>query len=152
MATRAAVLYGQWSREAVRRAGRPVMPITGHAMMAPGEIAQIGPQHIKFKQQTNQHSLFMAGLVNQAVARNSRIIATTTHTTSGRPGSSQYAFKFSALAMDTVTSGSNITGLLPAQPLGYNNESPLMTRLFAELAHGAAKMTRAEAAPVIEKL
>lgn len=231
LATRAAVLYGQWSREAVRRAGRPGMPIAGHAMMAPGEIActneawglrstdpramviiselqvddvtmtrlayytvygcpiliaftpliggyggdpagtaviavasfigavmlggeiaQMGPQHIKFKQQTNQHSLFMASLVNQAVARNSRIIATTSHTTSGRPGSSQYAFEFSALVLDTVTSGSNVTGPRPAQPLGYNNVSPLMARLFAEVAHAAAKMTRAEAVPIVEKL
>lgn len=39
LATRAAILYGQFAREAVRRAGRPGMPITGHAVMASGEIA-----------------------------------------------------------------------------------------------------------------
>jgi methylamine--corrinoid protein Co-methyltransferase len=231
LASRAAVLYGQWSREAVRRAGRPGMPIAGHAVMAPneiactneewglrstdpramvliselqaddvtmtrlayytalgcplyiaftpliggyggdpagtsviavasfiaasllgGDVAHIGPQHIKFKQQTNQHSLFMASLSNQAVARNSSIIATTSHTTSGRPGSAQYAYEFSALALAAVTSGSNVTGPRPAEPLGFNNVSPLMARLLAEVAGAAAGMTRAEVLPILEKL
>ena len=61
------------------------------AVLLGGEVVHVGPQHIKYKQQTNQHSLFLASLVNQAVARNSSIIATTSHTTSGRPGSEQYA-------------------------------------------------------------
>jgi hypothetical protein len=231
LASRAAMLYGQWSREAVRRAGRPGMPITGHAVMAlneiactneqwglrstdpramvliselqvddvtmtrlayylaygcpiyvaftpliggygggpagsaivavasfiasvvlGGEVVHIGPQHIKFKQQTNLHSLFLAGLVNQAVARNSKIIATTSHTTSGRPGSEQYAREFSALALTAVTSGSNVTGPRPAEPLGFNNVSPLMARLFAEVSHAAAGMKREQAAEIVAKI
>jgi methylamine--corrinoid protein Co-methyltransferase len=231
LASRAAMLYGQWSREAVRRAGRPGMPITGHAVMAlneiactneqwglrstdpramvliselqvddvtmtrlayylaygcpiyiaftpliggygggpagtaivavasfiaavvlGGEVVHIGPQHIKFKQQTNMHSLFLASLANQAVARNSKIIATTSHTTSGRPGSEQYAREFSALALSAVTSGSNVTGPRPAEPLGFNNVSPLMARLFAEVSHGAAGMKREAAAEIVGKL
>ena len=231
LASRAAMLYGQWSREAVRRAGRPGMPITGHAVMAlneiactneqwglrstdpramvliselqvddvtmtrlayylaygcpiymaftpliggygggpagtaiaavasfiaavtlGGEVVHIGPQHIKFKQQTNMHSLFLAGLVNQAVARNSKIIATTSHTTSGRPGSEQYAREFSALALTAVTSGSNVTGPRPAEPLGFNNVSPLMARLFAEVSHAAAGLKRSEAAQIVARL
>lgn len=231
LSSRAAMLYGQWSREAVRRAGRPGMPITGHAVMAlneiactneawglrstdpramvliselqvddvtmtrlayyqaygcpiyiaftplvggygggpagtavvavasfiaaallGGEIMHLGPQHIKYKQQTNQHSLFLAGLANQAVARHSRIIATTSHTTSGRPGSAQYAHEFSALAITAVVSGSNVSGPRPAEPLGFNNVSPLMARLFAEVAHAAAGLKRAQAAEVVAKL
>jgi methylamine--corrinoid protein Co-methyltransferase len=231
LASRAAMLYGQWSREAVRRAGRPGMPITGHAVMAlneiactneqwglrstdpramvliselqvddvtmtrlayylaygcpiymaftpliggygggpagtaivaaasfiaavllGGEVVHVGPQHIKFKQQTNQHSLFLASLVNQAVARNSGIIATTSHTTSGRPGSEQYAREFSALALTAVTSGSNVTGPRPAEPLGFNNVSPLMARLFAEVSHAAAGLKRDQAAEIVAKL
>jgi len=228
---RAAVLYGQWSREAVRRAGRPGMPICGHAVMALNEIActneawglrqtdpramvliselqvddvtmtrlayylaygcpiyvgftpliggygggpdgtaivavasfiaacllgaeicHIGPQHIKYKQQTNNHSLFLGSLANQAVARNSHIIATTSHTTAGRPGSDQYAYEFSALALAVVPSGSNVSGPRPAEPLGFNNVSPLMARLFAEVVHAAAGMTREQAAPIVEQL
>jgi methylamine---corrinoid protein Co-methyltransferase len=231
LASRAAVLYGQWAREAVRRSGRPGMPIAGHAVMAPGEIActneewglrstdpraivliselqvddvsmtrlayylaygapiymaftpliggyggnvagtavvavasfiastllggemvHIGPQHMKYKQQTNQQSLFLASLANQAIARNSNIIATTSHTTSGRPGSAQYAYEFSALVLSAVTSGSNVSGPRPAEPLGNNNVSPLMGKLFAEVAHAAAGMTRDEATPIVEAL
>ena len=231
LATRMAILYGQWSREAVRRAGRPDMPIAGHAVMAPGEIActneawglrstdpraivliselqiddvsltrlayylaygcpiymaftplvggyggnvagtavtavasfiasimlggevvHIGPQHMKYKQQTNEHSLFLSSLANQAVARNSKIIATTSHTTSGRPGSAQYAYEFSALALASVTSGSNVSGPRPAEPLGNNNVSPLMGKLFSEVAHAAADMTREAATPIVEAL
>lgn len=231
LSSRAALLYGQWSREAVRRAGRPGMPICGHAVMAINEIActneawglrrtdpramvllselqvddvtmtrmayylaygcpiyvaftplvggygggpdgtaivavasfiaatmlgaevcHIGPQHIKYKQQTNNHSLFLGSLANQAVARNSHIIATTSHTTAGRPGSEQYAYEFSALALAVVPSGSNVSGPRPAEPLGFNDVSPLMARLFAEVAHAAAGMTREQAAPIVEQL
>jgi methylamine--corrinoid protein Co-methyltransferase len=231
LSSRAAVLYGQWAREAVRRAGRPDMPICGHAVMALNEIActneawglrrtdpramvllselqvddvtmtrtayylaygcpiyvaftplvggygggpdgtaivavasfiaagllgaevcHLGPQHIKYKQQTNNHSLFLGSLANQAVARNSHIIATTSHTTAGRPGSEQYAHEFAALALAVVPSGSNVTGPRPAEPLGFNDVSPLMGRLFAEVAHAAAGMTREQAAPLVEQL
>jgi methylamine--corrinoid protein Co-methyltransferase len=231
LSSRAAILYGQWSREAVRRAGRPGMPICGHAVMAlneiactseewglrrtdpramvliselqvddvtmsrtvyyrdlgcpiymaftplvggygggpdgtaivgvasfiaavmmGGEIVHIGPQHIKYKQQTNSHSLFLGSLANQAVARNSRIIATTSHTTAGRPGSDQYPYEFAALALAVVPSGSNMTGPRPAEPLGFNNVSPLMARLFAEVGHAAARLTREQAAGIVEAL
>lgn len=231
LSSRAAVLYGQWAREATRRAGRPGMPICGHAVMALNEIActneewglresdpramvfiselqvddvtltrlafyaaygcplylgftplvggygggpdgtaivavasfiagamlgfevcHIGPQHLKYKQQTNNHSLFLGSLANQAVARNSRIITTTSHTTAGRPGSDQYPYEFSALALSVVPSGSNVSGPRPAEPLGFNDVSPLMGRLFAEVAHGAAKLTREEAVPIVEQL
>jgi methylamine--corrinoid protein Co-methyltransferase len=231
LASRAAILYGQWAREAVRRAGRPGMAIAGHAVMAPseiactneewglratdpraivliselqvddvsltrlayyqaygcpiymaftpliggyggsaagtavvavasfiasimlgGEIVHIGPQHIKYRQQTNQQSLFLASLANQAVARNTSIIATTSHTTSGRPGSAQYAYEFSALVLTAVTSGSNVSGPRPAEPLGNNNVSPLMGRLFAEVAHAAAGMSRDAATPIVQAL
>jgi hypothetical protein len=86
------------------------------------------------------------------VARNSRIIATTSHTTSGRPGSEQYAREFSALVLTAVTSGSNVTGPRPAEPLGFNNVSPLMARLFAEISHAAAGMKRENAAEIVAKL
>jgi methylamine--corrinoid protein Co-methyltransferase len=231
LSSRAAILYGQWAREATRRAGRPGMPICGHAVMALNEIAStneswglrqcdpramvllselqtddvtltrlayyssygcpiyiaftplvggygggpdgtaivavasfiasillgadvchLGPQHIKYKQQTNNHSLFLGSLTQQAVARNSHIIATTSHTTSGRPGSAQYGYEFAALLLAVVTSGSNASGPRPAEPLGFNNVSPLMARLFAEVGRAAATMTRAEAAPIVEAL
>ncbi|MGQ9493802.1 MAG: monomethylamine:corrinoid methyltransferase [Anaerolineae bacterium] len=231
LSSRAAILYGQWSREAVRRAGRPGMPICGHAVMALNEIActneewglrktdpramvllselqvdditltrlayyaaygcplylgftplvggygggpdgtaivavasfiagavlgfevlHLGPQHIKYKQQTNAHSLFLGSLAQQAVNRNSHLITTTSHTTAGRPGSTQYPYEFAALELAVVTSGSNVSGPRPAEPLGFNHVSPLMARLFAEVAHAAAGMTRAQAAPIIEAL
>jgi len=122
------------------------------SIMLGGEMVHIGPQHMKYKQQTNQQSLFLASLANQAIARNSKIIATTSHTTSGRPGSAQYAYEFSALALSAVTSGSNVSGPRPAEPLGNNNVSPLMGKLFAEVAHAAAGMSRDTATPIVEAL
>jgi hypothetical protein len=107
------------------------------SVMLEAEICHLGPQHIKYKQQTNNHSLFVGSLANQAVARNSHIIATTSHTTAGRPGSDQYPYEFSALALAVVPSGSNVTGPRPAEPLGFNDVSPLMARLFAEVAQAA---------------
>lgn len=231
LSSRAAVLYGEWAREAIRRAGRPGMAICGHSVMALNEIAcsneeyglrkcdpralmllselqvdditmsrtayyksvgcplymgctplvggyggdpagtaiigvasfiavtlmgadicHIGPQHIKYKSQTNQHSLFLGSLVNQSVNRNSRIITTTSHTTAGRTGTDQYAYEFSTLALAVVTSGSNVSGPRPAEPLGFNNVSPLMGRLFGEVANAASRLTRHKAAGIIASL
>jgi methylamine--corrinoid protein Co-methyltransferase len=224
LSTRSSMLYGRWTREALQRAGRPGLPVVGHAVMALNEIAvnneewglrrcdprafaiiselqvddvtmtrlvyyhsigcsiytsatpliggygggangtaiigvaahiasvmfgshvmHLGPQHIKYKQQTNPMSLWMCSVVKQAVARNSSMINTTSVTTSGRPGSMQYIYEFSALALSAVTSGSSLTGPRPAEPLGWNNVSPLMCRLFAEVGHAAAKLNRQEA-------
>lgn len=231
LSTRAAMLYGRWAREAVSRAGRPGLPIVGHAVMALNEIActndewglrrcdprasviiselqvddvtltrltyyhaigcpiyisstpliggygggpggtaiigvaahiasvmlgshvmHLGPQHIKYKQQTNAMSLWMGSVIKQAVARNSKMINTTSVTTSGRPGSMQYIYEFSALALSVVTSGSNLTGPRPAEPLGWNNVSPLMCRLFAEVGHAAAKLSRQDAGRIVDAL
>lgn len=116
------------------------------------DVVHIGPQHLKYKSQTNNHSLFLGSLANQAANRNSRIITTTSHTTAGRPGSTQYPYEFSALELSVVTSGSNVSGPRPAEPLGYNNVSPLMARLFAEVAHAAAGLTRSQAADIVVKL
>lgn len=231
LSTRAAMLYGRWAREAIQRAGRPGLPIVGHAVMALNEISStseewglrkcdprafaviselqiddvtltrlayyhaigcpiytsatpliggygggpagtaiigvaahigsvmmgshimhLGPQHIKYKQQTNAMSLWMGSVVKQAVARNSGMISTTSVTTSGRPGSMQYIYEFSALALSVVTSGSNLTGPRPAEPLGWNNVSPLMCRLFAEVGRAATKLSRHDANRIADAL
>lgn len=228
LSTRAAILYGRYAREAVMRAGRPDMPIAGHAVMALNEIAcsseewglrssdpramvliselqvddvtltrltyyraigapiymsftpliggygggpegtaitavasviastllggdfvHIGPQHIKLRVQTNQHSLWLSSIVNQAVARNSKMITTTSHTTAGRPGSLQFALEFSALAVASVISGSNQSGPRPAEPLGNNQNSPLMCRLFAEVGRATTRIDRAKANEIV---
>jgi methylamine--corrinoid protein Co-methyltransferase len=225
------MLYGRWAREAISRAGRPGLPIVGHAVMALNEVSSsneewglrscdprafaliselqvddvtltrlahyqaigapiytsatpliggygggpvgtaiigvaghigsvmlgshimhLGPQHIKYKQQTNAMSLWLGSVVKQATARNSKMINTTSVTTSGRPGSMQYLYEFSALVLSVVTSGSNLTGPRPAEPLGWNNVSPLMCRLFAEVGHAATKIDRAEANSIADVL
>jgi hypothetical protein len=64
----------------------------------------------------------------------------------------QYIYEFSALARTAVTSGSHLTGPRPAEPLGWNNVSPLMCRLFAEVGHAAVKLSRADANHIADKL
>ncbi len=58
--------------------------------------------------------------------------------------------------MDTlytaVSSGSNMSGHRPAEPLGFNNVSHMMVRLFAEVSHAAAGMKRETAAAIVAKL
>jgi methylamine--corrinoid protein Co-methyltransferase len=117
-----------------------------------GEIFHLGPQHIKYKMQTNNHSLFLGSLANQAVARNSHLIATTSHTTAGRPGSVQYPLEFSALAISSVVSGSNLSGPRPAEPLGNNDNSPLMCRLFAEVGQATTRINREQANRIVLSL
>ena len=66
--------------------------------------------------------------------------------------SAQYAYEFSALVLTAVTSGSNVTGPRQAEPLGFNNVSPLMARLFAEVSHAAVGTKRESAAEIVAKL
>jgi len=115
------------------------------ATLLGGEIIHIGPQHIKFKVQTGQHSLWLSSIVNQAISRNTKIVATTSHTTAGRPGSLQFPLEFSALAIASAISGSNLSGPRPAEPLGFNQNSPLMCRLFAEVGRATALIDREKA-------
>jgi hypothetical protein len=51
-----------------------------------------------------------------------------------------------------VTSGSNLTGPRPAEPLGWNNVSPLMCRLFAEVGHAATRLGRQDANRIADAL
>ena len=51
-----------------------------------------------------------------------------------------------------MTSGSSVSGQRPAATLGCKNVSPLMACLFAEIAHGATKLTRTQVAPIVEAL
>jgi len=134
--------------------GTAVIGVAAHigSVMMGSHIMHLGPQHIKYKQQTNAMSLWMGSIVKQATARNSGMINTTSVTTSGRPGTMQYIYEFSALALSVVTSGSNLTGPRPAEPLGWNNVSPLMCRLFAEVGHAATKIDRKEANRIADAL
>jgi methylamine--corrinoid protein Co-methyltransferase len=117
-----------------------------------GEILHMGPNHVIFKSQTNHHSLWMTSITNQAIARNTHLIPTTSMTIAGRPGSVQYPLEFAALVTTAVVSGSNITGPRPAQPLGFNHNSGLMGRLFAEIGHAATKLTREQANVLVKTL
>lgn len=228
LAVEAAVFYGRQAREAVRRAGRPGMPIVGHVFMAPGEhaasdpcwglrrsdaravallqdltledhqlgrihyyrhygspvllaftpliaapgpsndpaataiiavastvasavlgcaAAHFGPQHARFRQQANPHSIWCASVVARAVRRHSPLLLIVSHTTGAGPGTAQYAYEFTAALLATATAGVHVAGPRPAEPPHLNAVSPLMARLFARVARGVWRWPAAEAEP-----
>jgi len=134
--------------------GTAIVGVATHIaeLMLGAEILHMGPQHIKYKSQTNIHSLWMASRVKQAIARNTKLINLTSHTTSGRPGSKQYAYEFAALEIAVVPSGSHVAGPRPADLKYDNHNSPLMARLFGEIAHAAAKLKREDANEIVLEL
>ncbi|MEM3421183.1 MAG: monomethylamine:corrinoid methyltransferase [Candidatus Hadarchaeum sp.] len=115
-------------------------------------VNHIGPQHMRYRSQTNPASLWMNSVMGQAVARNSNLITTTSVTTAGRPGSMQMHLEGAAMAISSVVSGRNLLGPRPAQPLYPNHHNPLHSRLFAEVAHAATKLKREEANEIVAKL
>ncbi|MEM4187789.1 MAG: monomethylamine:corrinoid methyltransferase [Candidatus Hadarchaeum sp.] len=115
-------------------------------------VNHIGPQHMRYRSQTNPASLWMNSVMGQAVARNSSLITTTSVTTAGRPGSMQMHLEGAAMAICSVVSGRNLLGPRPAQPLYPNHHNPLHSRLFAEVAHAATKLKREEANEIVAKL
>ncbi|MGQ4914678.1 MAG: monomethylamine:corrinoid methyltransferase [Candidatus Asgardarchaeia archaeon] len=122
------------------------------AVMLGGEIIHMGPQHVRYRHQTNIHSLWVASRVKQAVSRNSKMIHLTSHTTAGRAGSEQFLYEFAALEIDVVPSGSHVAGPRPADLKFNNHNSPLAARLFGEVGHAAAKLKRDEANELVLKL
>lgn len=112
-------------------------------------LPNIGPQHIKYRQETNQQSIWLSSVVHQAVARNTKLIASNTHATAAHPGSVQHALEFSALAVASVVSGSNLCAPRAANPQGNNENSPLMCRLFAEVGRAATRLDRKSANEIV---
>ena len=115
-------------------------------------VNHIGPQHMRYRSQTNPASLWMNSVMGQAVARNSKLITTTSVTTAGRPGSMQMHLEAAAMAICSVVSGRNLLGPRPAQPLYPNHHNPLHARLFAEVAHAAIKLRREDANEIVAQL
>lgn len=115
-------------------------------------VNHIGPQHVRYRSQTNPASLWMNSVMGQAVARNSNLITTTSVTTAGRPGSMQMHLEGAALAICSIVSGRNVLGPRPAQPLFPNHHNPLHARLFAEVAHASTELKCEEANEIVSKL
>jgi len=115
-------------------------------------VNHIGPQHVRYRSQTNPASLWMNGVMGQAVARNSKLITTTSVTTAGRPGSMQMHLEAAALAICSVVSGRNLLGPRPAQPLYPNHHNPLHSRLFAEVAKAATRLKREDANEIVARI
>lgn len=116
------------------------------------DFLHMGPQHIKYRSQTNPASLWMNSVVGQAIARNSDLITTTSVTTAGRPETLQMHYESSALAVCSVVSGRHLTGPRPAQPLYPNHHNPLHSRLFADAAHAATRLKREDANELLKDL
>jgi len=121
-------------------------------LVARADLIHIGPQHFRYRSQTNPASLWMNSVMGQAVARNSKLITTTSVTTAGRPGSMQMHLEAAALAICSVVSGRNVTGPRPAQPLYPNHHNPLHSRLFAEVAKAATRLKREDANEIVARI
>ena len=135
-------------------AGTAVLAVASHlcAVMLGATILHMGPQHIKYGQQTNKHSLWLASVAKSAVARNSNFVSLTSHTCTGRPGLRQYWYEMANLIMSDVPNGSHICGPRPAMPVRLNHVSPLTGRWFGEMGHAAAKMNRKQAQEVVKEI
>jgi len=123
-----------------------------HVIVYGGIVNHIGPQHVRYRSQTNPASLWMNSVMGQAVARNAKFITTTSVTTAGRPGSMQMHLEAAALVICSVVSGRHLLGPRAANPLFPNHHNPLHARLFAEVARAATKLKREEANDIVGKL
>ena len=138
-------------------AGTAILAVAHHVaarLVYKGTICSFGPQHIKYGQQSNPHSLYLNSLAGQAISRNSQILRTTTATVSAYPPSEQNMIEGAAIALAAVVSGSHISGgPRPARTFAEKNlVSPLATRLFAEVGHAATRISRGEADGILKEL
>jgi methylamine--corrinoid protein Co-methyltransferase len=116
-------------------------------------VTHLGPQHVKYGQQSNPHSLYMGSLAGQAISRNSKLLRVTSITVSGRPPSKQNLYEGAAGVLTWTISGSNVNcGPRPAKTLYYNHVSPLAARFCAEVAYAAAGMKRDTAREIVKEL
>jgi methylamine---corrinoid protein Co-methyltransferase len=116
-------------------------------------IMHLGPQHVKYGQQSNPHSLYMGSLAGQAISRNSNFLRLTSITVSGRAPSKQNLYEGAAGMVTWTVSGSSINcGPRPARTLYYNHVSPLAARFCAEVANAAAGMKRETGREIVKEL
>jgi len=134
--------------------GTAILGVATHIaeLMLGADILHMGPQHIKYKSQTNIHSLWYASRAKQAIARHTKLINLTSFTESGRPGSKQFMYEIAALATSVVPSGSHVAGPRPADPKFDNHNSPLMARFLGEVAHAASKFKLETANEIVKTL
>lgn len=138
-------------------AGTAILAVAHHIaarLVYKGTICSFGPQHIKYGQQSNPHSLYLSSLAGQAISRNSHLLRTTTATVSAYPPSKQNMLEGAAIALAAVVSGSHISGgPRPARTFAEKNlVSPLATRLFAEVGRAATRISREEADDILKEL
>jgi hypothetical protein len=103
-------------------ASTAVLAVAYHiaAVMLGADIMHLGPQHVKYGQQTNKHSLWLASVANAAIAQNTNFFTLTSHTCTGRPGLRQYWYEIANLVMSSVTSGAHVSGPRPAMQVRPN--------------------------------
>ncbi len=110
------------------------------------------PLHSKLKLSSTGPLLWAIALSNQANGRHMRFPVVNLPYLGGGAGTQMYFYESAAYLLSVVPSGGNIFSGHPAKSVVTDSLLPMDHQFCAEIGLAAAKLTRKEAAPLVQKL
>jgi len=110
------------------------------------------PLHNKLHLSSTKPLLWAIGVSNAAIGRNMRYPIVNLPYLGGGSGTKQYHYEMAAYMLTVVTSGGNIFSGHPAMSVQPDSIVPDDHKFHAEMGLAAAKLTRAEAEPIAQKI
>jgi methylamine---corrinoid protein Co-methyltransferase len=122
-------------------------------MIYMGNTHSVSPAHPFYDNDTTPEIIQAIGLAQQALARNSRLLTDVVITPVSGPGTKTLLYECAAMAIMAAASGAcGLIGPRSAAGICSAHVSGLEARFTAEVARGAAGMSRADADVIVRKL
>jgi len=112
------------------------------------------PFHLHYTSNSGREMLWLVSLVQQAVARNSRILSTSNGFLNAGPGTEMVLYEAAAHGLASVVSGGDLWETAVAHNKYRNYATPLEARMACEVGHAAARqgMKRDQANEIVLRL
>ncbi|MFX1516685.1 MAG: monomethylamine:corrinoid methyltransferase [Promethearchaeota archaeon] len=108
--------------------------------------------HIKYSCSTTRESLWCAGIVGQALSRNTHLLTAAEAITAAGPCTDICLFEIAASSIIGTVSGIHINNASAAKSQYLDRETGMEARMGCEVGHAASGMKRADANELVKQL
>jgi methylamine--corrinoid protein Co-methyltransferase len=108
--------------------------------------------HLKYSCSTARESLWCAGIVGQALSRNTHLLTATEAITAAGPCTAMCLYEVAASAIVGTVSGIHINNASAAKSQYLDRETGMEARIGCEVGHAATGMKRTEANELVKQI